>query len=193
MPKDRVAGSVPREAHNQHLGLLRNVQPAASLRSGQQSILHEERYSNDMSNSAKPLIVMRVPEKMNSRAARAFYRGISAVLSSDRPQIVFDMSKMTHIDSVGISVFVQCMRQAMRHDGDIRLSRVLPQIAAIFELTRIGMLFEMYESSTAAAKSFNSVLPKTSQISRQHPALAAVSLKEAITEDPADDTDDLAA
>jgi anti-sigma B factor antagonist len=96
---------------------------------------------------------------MNSRQARDFYRGILPVLSSDRPQIVFDMSKMKRVDSVGISVFLQCMREAMMHDGDIRMAGVLPKAAVIFELTRIGRLFEMYENSTAAAKSFSSFLP----------------------------------
>ena len=128
-----------------------------------------------MSSPSRPVIVKRVPETMNSSEARAFHKGISAVLSSDRPQIVFDVSKTKHVDSVGISVLVRCIRQAMRHDGDIRMSGVLPQIAVIFELTRIGRLFEMYESSTAAAKSFSSFLPNAPSTFHPHQAQPAVT------------------
>jgi anti-sigma B factor antagonist len=127
--------------------------------------------------------VKRVPETMNSGEARAFYEGISTVLSSDRPQIVFDMSKTKHVDSVGISVFVRCMRQAMRHDGDIRLAGVLPQIAVIFELTRIGRLFEMYESSTAAAKSFSSFLPNAPSTFHPRQAQPTVTRAGHLTDD----------
>jgi anti-anti-sigma factor len=120
---------------------------------------------------------------MNSRQARDFYRGMLPVLSADRPQIVFDMSKMKHVDSVGISVFLQCMRQAMIHDGDIRMAGVLPQTAVIFELTRVGRLFEMCENSTAAAKSFSSFLPNAPSTFQPHHGHPAVTSAESLVED----------
>ena len=131
----------------------------------------------------------RIPEAMHSTRARAFYKEVLPVLFSDRPQIVFDMSKMRHVDSVGIAVFLQCIRQAMMHDGDIRMAGVLPQAVAIFELTRIGRLFEMYENSAAAAKSFSSFFPNAPSTFHPHPAPAA----ETIVEDAAADKANLAA
>ena len=136
-----------------------------------------------MSSPSRPVVVKRVPETMNSRQARDFYRGILPVLSSDRPQIVFDMSKMKRVDSVGISVFLQCMRQAMMHDGDIRMAGVLPQTAVIFELTRIGRLFEMYENSTAAAKSFSSFLPNAPATFHPHHVIPTVTAAEVPSKD----------
>jgi anti-sigma B factor antagonist len=137
--------------------------------------------------------VKRVPETMNSREARAFYKGILTLLSSDRPQIVFDMSKTKRIDSVGIAVFVQCMRQVMRHDGDIRLAGVLPQTAVIFDLTRIGRLFEMYESSTAAAKSFSGFLPNVPSTLHPHHLHPSVTAAESPAADSKVEATDLAA
>jgi len=146
-----------------------------------------------MSSSSRPVIVKRVPETMNSRQARDFYRGMLPVLSSDRPQIVFDMSKMKHVDSVGISVFLQCMRQAMMHDGDIRMAGVLPQTAVIFELTRVGRLFEMFENSTAAAKSFSSFLPNALSTFKPHHAYPVVTVAELPAEDNEADASNWAA
>lgn len=91
---------------------------------------------------------------MAGREARVFYKEVLPALSSDRPQIVFDLSKMRQLDSIGIGVFLQCMCQVMKYDGDIKLAAVLPQAAAMFELTRIGPLFEVYEDSIAAVRSF---------------------------------------
>lgn len=92
---------------------------------------------------------------MNAREARIFYKEVLPLLSSDRPQIVFDMSRMRHVDSVGVAVLVRCICLVMKYDGDIRLAAVLPQAAAILELTRIGRLFEMYENPIAAVGSFS--------------------------------------
>lgn len=146
-----------------------------------------------MPSSSRPVVVKRIPEAMNSKRAHAFFKEIQPVLISDRPQIVFDMSKMRHVDSIGIAVFLHCMRQAMIHDGDIRMAGVLPQAAAIFELTRIGRLFEMYDNSTAAAKSFSSFLPNAPSTFHPHPAPATVTPVEAVVEDVPPDKANLAA
>lgn len=95
-----------------------------------------------------------VPETMTAREASLFYKEVLPALSSDRPQIVFDMSKMRRVDSIAIAVFLRCICQVMKYDGDIKMAAVLPQAAAMLELTRIGRLFEMYEDSIAAVKSF---------------------------------------
>ena len=104
----------------------------------------------------RPIVVKRVPEVMNGRRSREFYEAVLPILISDRPQIVFDMSKMHHVDSTGISVFLRCICQAAKADGNIKLAGVSSQIAVVFELTRIGTLFEMYENSIVATMSFSS-------------------------------------
>jgi hypothetical protein len=56
-------------------------------------------------------------------------------------------------------VLVRCMREAMKHDGDLKLASLSAQATVVLELTRAGRLFEIYENSTAAAKSFSCFLP----------------------------------
>src|SRR5580698_4329827 len=48
-----------------------------------------------MASPVRPVIVKRVLETMNAMEAHSFYKEVLPVLSADRPQIVFDMSK-TH-------------------------------------------------------------------------------------------------
>ena len=69
------------------------------------------------------------------------------------------MSQVRHIDAAGVDVLLQCMREAVKHDGDLKLAALSPQAAVVLELTRTGRLFEIYENSTAAVKSFSSFLP----------------------------------
>jgi len=96
---------------------------------------------------------------MNLKQSRKFLKEVQPFLNSDRPQIVFDMSQVRHIDAAGIDVLLQCMREAMKRDGDLKLAALSPQSAVVLELTRTGRLFEIYENSTSAVKSFSSFLP----------------------------------
>lgn len=101
----------------------------------------------------------RMPERMNLKQARSFLKEVQPFLNSDRPQVVFDMSRVRHIDAAGVDVLLQCMRHAVKRDGDLKLAALSPQAAIVLELTRTGRLFEIYENSTAAVKSFSSFLP----------------------------------
>ena len=129
-----------------------------------------------MATANRPILVKRVPETMNGSKARKFYREVLPILISDRPRIVFDMSKTRHVDSTGIAVLLRCIRQAMKGDGDIKLAGVSAQIAVVFELTRIGKVFEIYENSIGATMSFSSPTTHRPKFSQQHAAqLAAIA------------------
>jgi anti-sigma B factor antagonist len=111
-----------------------------------------------------------MPETMNLKQARSFLKEVEPFLSSDRPQLVFDMSQVRHIDAAGIDVLLQCMRDVIKHDGDLKLASVSPQAAVVLELTRTGRLFEIYDNSTQAVKSFSSFLPNAVKHYYPHPA-----------------------
>ena len=112
-----------------------------------------------METISRPVVVKRMPERMNLKQARKFWKEVQPFLNSDRPQVVFDMSQVRHIDAAGIDVLLQCMREAVKRDGDLKLAALSPQSAVVLELTRTGRLFEIYDNSTAAVKSFSSFLP----------------------------------
>jgi anti-sigma B factor antagonist len=112
-----------------------------------------------METISRPVVVKRMPERMNLKQARKFWKEVQPFLNSDRPQVVFDMSQVRHIDAAGIDMLLECMREAVKRDGDVKLAALSPQSAVVLELTRAGRLFEIYDTSTAAVKSFSSFLP----------------------------------
>ena len=129
-----------------------------------------------MESSKRPVVVKRMPEKMNLKQARSFLKEVQPFLNSDRPQVVFDMSRVRHIDAAGVDVILTCMRTIIRRDGDPKLAALSPQAAVVLELTRTGRLFEIYDTSTAAVKSFSSFLPNAIKQFYPHPAHEALPL-----------------
>jgi anti-anti-sigma factor len=104
-----------------------------------------------------PVIVMEAPENLNYSEGRAFLAELQPLLESDRPRIVLDCSQVQHMDSAGIELLLNCMGEAMKRDGDIKLADLSPASAAILELMRVDRLFEVFETTDAATRSFQAV------------------------------------
>ena len=109
--------------------------------------------------TSRPVVVKRVPERLNMRQARQFRQEVRPFFRADRPQIVFDLSAVRHLDAGGVDMLLQCMSDAHRRDGDLKLASLSPHASVVLELTRTDRLFEIYETATDAVKSFSSFLP----------------------------------
>lgn len=118
-------------------------------------------------DKSRPVVVKRMPERMNLSQSRAFWREVQPFVNADRPQVVFDLSNVRQLDAAGVEVLLRCMNQAMRRDGDLKLAALSPQAAVVLDLTRTSRLFEIYDNSTDAARSFSCFLPNT--LRRQPP------------------------
>jgi anti-sigma B factor antagonist len=112
-----------------------------------------------MDINSRPVVVKRMPERLNSRTAREFLRDVRPFLAADRPQLVFDLSLVAQIDAAGVEMLLRCMSEAHKRDGDVKLASLSDQAAVVLELTRTERLFEIYETSTEAARSFSGFLP----------------------------------
>jgi anti-sigma B factor antagonist len=109
--------------------------------------------------TSRPVVVKRMPERLNLRQARLFHAEVAPLLNSDRPQIVFDMSQVRQLDVAGVEMLLHCMADAMKRDGDLKLCTLSPQAAVVLELTRTDRLFEIYDSAVDAVRSFSSFMP----------------------------------
>jgi anti-anti-sigma factor len=111
-----------------------------------------------------PVIVMELPEKLNYHDGQTLLAELKPLIEVDRPRIVLDCSRVQHIDSAGIEILLQCLDGAMKRDGDLKLAAVTPMSAAIMELMRVDRLFEVFETSDEAVRSFHGVaVPETPQ------------------------------
>ena len=72
--------------------------------------------------TSRPVVVKRVPDRLNLRLARTFLREVQPFLTSDRPQIVFDLSQVRQLDAAGVEMLLRCMSEAHKRDGDLKLA-----------------------------------------------------------------------
>jgi len=100
-----------------------------------------------------------MPERVNKLEARKFLQDVRPFLTADRPQLVFDLSHVKQLDAAGVEMLLQCVAEVMKRDGDLKLASLSKQALMVLELTRTDRLFEIYENSTEAARSFSGFLP----------------------------------
>ena len=124
---------------------------------------------------SRPVVVKRMPEKVNRPEARKFFQDVQPFLKADRPQLVFDLSLVKQLDAAGVEMLLNCVSEVMKRDGDLKLASLSPQAAMVLELTRTGRMFEIYHSSTEAARSFSGFLPNAM---RQAPVYQQTSAPE---------------
>src|SRR3954468_4525166 len=109
--------------------------------------------------TSRPVIVKRMPDRLNQKQARMFLRDVQPLLNTDRPQLVFDCSLIRQMDAAGVDILLHCMAEIMKRDGELKLAAVSPQAAVVLELTRTDRLFEVFETSGDAVRSFYRFLP----------------------------------
>jgi anti-anti-sigma factor len=94
--------------------------------------------------TSRPVVVKRVPERVNLKAARQFMRAVEPILQSDRPQVVLDLSNVRQLDSAGVDMLLHCMSEAMKRDGDVKLAAPSAEAMVILELTRTARSFSSF-------------------------------------------------
>lgn len=136
-----------------------------------------------MSNQSRPVVVKRIPSRLNAREARLFMSEMDKVINSDRPQLVFDCSQVVQIDAAGVETLLHCLSRAIRHDGDLKLAAVSPQMEIVLQMTRTDRLFEIYDSATDAVLSFSRFLPSAIKRPASVLAMPAPAMAAAATDD----------
>src|SRR5947207_14350859 len=129
-----------------------------------------------MDTNSRPVVVKRMPERLNTRTSREFLHDLQPFLTADRPQLVFDLSQVKQLDAAGVEMLLRCMSLAHKRDGDLKLAALSPQASVVLELTRTERLFEIYETSTDAARSFSGFLPNAMRqqlLHQKQPAILA--------------------
>jgi anti-sigma B factor antagonist len=130
-----------------------------------------------METDSRPVVVKRMPERVNARTAREFWNDVQPFLAADRPQLVFDLSPVTQLDAAGVEVLLRCMSEAHKRDGDLKLASPSGQAWVVLELTRTERLFEIYETPVDAVRSFSGFLPNAmrQQLLHKRPPTSAAA------------------
>lgn len=104
-----------------------------------------------------PVVVLQLPEQLNSEGVQTFLQEMEPLLQTHRPRVVFDCSQVRYLDSAGVEMMLHCLEEAMKRDGDLKLAALSPESEVVLELMRVARVFETFSTSDDAVRSFNAV------------------------------------
>ena len=119
-----------------------------------------------------PVVVMQVPEQLNAAGIQNFMQELGPLLESNRPRIVLECSEVRSIDSAGVEMLLRCLEEALKRDGDLKLAALSAEAEVILELMRIARVFETFQTSDEAVRSFNAI--PADAVSQETPWYSAV-------------------
>jgi anti-sigma B factor antagonist len=62
---------------------------------------------------------------------------------TDGDNVLFDLSRMVHIDSSGLGVLVQVLQKAKAGGGKVILAALQPAPKIVFDITKVSRVFEI--------------------------------------------------
>lgn len=68
--------------------------------------------------------------------------------------LLFNLEKMSHIDSSGLGLLVQFLQRANMKGGTAKLAVLQPHPRIVFDITKVSRVFEIHDSVEAALASF---------------------------------------
>jgi len=89
-------------------------------------------------------IVIRVPESFGGKEARKLRRELKKRVSTNRPCVIVDMSRVKKIDLSGLEGLLKCMEEISKQDGTLELGAISAEAATLLELTRLDKLFQKF-------------------------------------------------
>lgn len=98
--------------------------------------------------------VLKLEGRLDASSGKDIKEKVSALAKEKRVNLVIDIGAVDFIDSSGLGSLVASLRSVNKLGGDIKIASLQDPVRAIFELTRLHRIFEIFDDSTAAAKSF---------------------------------------
>src|SRR5690242_9202105 len=79
---------------------------------------------------------------------------VQKLFEQGRKNMLIDLKDVRFIDSSGLGALVSGFKNAISHQGNLKLSTLQSQVRSMFELTRLHRVFEIFPSSVEAVENF---------------------------------------
>jgi anti-sigma B factor antagonist len=90
--------------------------------------------------------VVAVTGELELGTAPRLRQQVVSLVGEGRQRIVIDLSGVEFVDSLGLGVLVSALKRVRAHGGELRVAGPVPRVRALFSLTRLEEIIEVYES-----------------------------------------------
>ncbi len=114
------------------------------------------RVSFSQAGTLNEVMVLRLDGVLDTLTAPTLDQIITKLLQQKRYKLVCDLSGVAYVSSAGWGVFISHIKETRENQGDLKLTRLQPDVYEIFELLEFDTVIKSYESVDKATLDFSS-------------------------------------
>jgi anti-sigma B factor antagonist len=79
---------------------------------------------------------------------------VDELIRGDRKKVVFDLSEVDYVDSMGVGILVMCGAKVKRAGGELLMASLQPRIAELMKITKLDQILRFYPTAAVALEDF---------------------------------------
>lgn len=119
------------------------------------SPLDDLRISVSQAGDRKEVMILRMDGVLDTLTAPSLDKVITQLLQQKRYNLVCDLAGVHYVSSAGWGIFISHIKEVRENQGDLKLTRLHPDVYEIFELLEFDTVIKSYESVDKAASDFS--------------------------------------
>jgi len=98
--------------------------------------------------------IKQLPESLDVKRGRLFFRELESCMNVERPRIVLDCGRLREMDKYALHLLLCCLEGAIKRNGDVRLAAITPGAMQDLEFAGLDRLFRIFATNEEAVESF---------------------------------------
>jgi anti-sigma B factor antagonist len=79
---------------------------------------------------------------------------VDSLVSEGKKKVIFDLSKVTSVDSTGIGIIVMSAGKLKKAGGQLRVAGASPHVEEVLKMTNVDQIVGLHSTTAAAASGF---------------------------------------
>ena len=109
--------------------------------------------------SQKPISVIRVGGYIEFTTSDELDKVIEAFIKNKSYNIIIDLENVDYISSRGCSIFLSKIKEIRENDGDLKLTRMTPDVFEVFKVLEFFWFLSVYDTIEEAISDFDHDVP----------------------------------
>ena len=98
--------------------------------------------------------IVKLPARLMMADAGEARGTLKGMIEAGSGKMILDLSDTGFMDSSGLAVLVSALQAARKKGGDVRLVHMGDTVRALFELTRLHTVFQIFDDEARAMAAF---------------------------------------
>ena len=104
----------------------------------------ELKISVESVGSENEVVKIRVDGVLDTLTSPELEKVMNSLIAQKRYKIIIDLAGVDYISSAGWGIFISHLKEIRENRGDLKLTRMLPQVSEIFELLEFDSILKIY-------------------------------------------------